>query len=55
VAERALKLLDEETGSAFDASCVAALRAVVGEDPGFQATFAAPVQAIPRPGVPKTV
>ncbi len=31
-AERALALLDDETGTAFDADCVAALRNVVAED-----------------------
>jgi HD-GYP domain-containing protein (c-di-GMP phosphodiesterase class II) len=42
-AERALALLDEDTGSAFDATCVEALRALVapGQDaPGWHATLA---------------
>jgi putative nucleotidyltransferase with HDIG domain len=53
--ERALKLLDDDAGSAFDAACVAALRAVVAERPGFQATLGAPVHELPRRAVPRTV
>jgi HD-GYP domain-containing protein (c-di-GMP phosphodiesterase class II) len=56
--ERALALLDEDTGSAFDAQCVGALRAVVApqvEAPAWRASLGAPAPGIPGPGVPKTV
>jgi HD-GYP domain-containing protein (c-di-GMP phosphodiesterase class II) len=37
--QRAFQILDADTGTAFDADCVAALRELVA--PGFQATIAA--------------
>ena len=47
-AERALALLEEESGSAFDPECVAALRAVVGTAPAWRLGLAAPT----APSVP---
>src|SRR6185436_9020621 len=51
--ERALSLLDEDTGSAFDAACVAALKAVVAPQQDtvtWRASIAEAVEAItPRP------
>jgi hypothetical protein len=47
--DRALALLDEETGSAFDATCVDALRTVVSTTdvaPAWRAGFAAAAEAI---------
>jgi HD-GYP domain-containing protein (c-di-GMP phosphodiesterase class II) len=38
--ERALGLLREETGAAFDADCVTALERVLGSDPGWVAGLA---------------
>ncbi len=57
-AERALGLLDEDTGSAFDAACVAALRDVVApgvDAPGWRASLGAAAAAAPRPGAPRAV
>jgi HD-GYP domain-containing protein (c-di-GMP phosphodiesterase class II) len=55
-AERALALLDEDTGTAFDAECVAALRAIVAPErpaPAWRATLAVRVEP-PRPRAPRT-
>ncbi|WP_053225866.1 HD-GYP domain-containing protein [Solirubrobacter soli] len=55
--ERALSLLDEDTGSAFDATCVAALKAVVAphvDEVTWRAGLAEAAEAImPRPPAPK--
>jgi putative nucleotidyltransferase with HDIG domain len=50
--ERALALLDEDTGSAFDAACVTALREVVGE-PSWQADLGPARRGAPAPAAPK--
>jgi putative nucleotidyltransferase with HDIG domain len=55
-AERALALLDEDTGTAFDAECVAALRAIVAPErpaPAWRATLAVRVEP-PRLRAPRT-
>ncbi|MEA2279925.1 MAG: hypothetical protein QOK21_532 [Solirubrobacteraceae bacterium] len=52
-AQRALALLDEGAGSAFDGACVEALRAVVAPAPDWQARLAQPSTAAARPGVPR--
>jgi HD-GYP domain-containing protein (c-di-GMP phosphodiesterase class II) len=46
--ERALALLEEETGSAFDAECVSALRAIVAPAAGAAAAPAAPAAVAVR-------
>ena len=51
-AERALALLDEGVGTAFDGACVAALRELVAPAPGWQAGLATARPALDRPGVP---
>jgi HD-GYP domain-containing protein (c-di-GMP phosphodiesterase class II) len=55
--ERALSLLDEDTGTAFDRTCVVALKAVVApeqDDVRWRATLAVAAQQA-RPRVPRTV
>jgi hypothetical protein len=55
--ERALALLDEDTGSAFDAICVAALKAVVAPEQealAWRASLSAPRETPLRPRVPRT-
>ena len=56
--ERALALLDEDTGSAFDALCVGALKAVVAprqDEVTWRATLSAAAETAARPPVPRTV
>lgn len=57
-ASRALALLDDDTGTAFDADCVAALRAIVSPSegaPAWQATLAAKIEAVVEPPrIPRT-
>jgi HD-GYP domain-containing protein (c-di-GMP phosphodiesterase class II) len=52
-AERALALLEDGVGTAFDGACVAALRDVVAPAPEWQAGLAARRPAIERPGAPR--
>jgi HD-GYP domain-containing protein (c-di-GMP phosphodiesterase class II) len=55
-AERAFALLDEDTGAAFDAECVAALRRVVAperDDLGWRADLGAALEPL-RPRVPRS-
>jgi HD-GYP domain-containing protein (c-di-GMP phosphodiesterase class II) len=55
--ERALALLDEDTGSAFDAGCVEALKAVVAPEQdavAWRASLSAPAETPLRPRVPRT-
>ena len=55
--ERALALLDEDTGSAFDAVCVNALKAIVAPDQdqvAWRASLAEPAAPPVRPVVPRT-
>ena len=53
-AERALALLDEGVGTAFDGACVAALRELVAPAPGWQAGLATPRPALDAPAACRT-
>ncbi len=57
--ERALSILDEDTGTAFDGECVKALKAVVAPEQdavSWRASLAAAAEAAtPRPRAPRTV
>jgi HD-GYP domain-containing protein (c-di-GMP phosphodiesterase class II) len=55
--ERALALLDEDTGSAFDELCVTALKAVVAprqDEVTWRATLSAAAEVAARPRIPRT-